>query len=59
MVNDVVMMHNVSMVCHLATCHINFQLEVLSTIDRQDIEIASIFHLVGSMLANALFLTVV
>ena len=28
-------------------------------IDRQDIEIASIFHLVESMLANALFVTVV
>ena len=28
-------------------------------IDRKDLEIASIFHLVESMLANALFITVV
>ena len=28
-------------------------------IDRQDIEIASIFHLVESVLANALFIAVV
>ena len=38
---------------------INFQVELLSMIDRKDIEIASIFHLVESMLANALFITVV
>ena len=45
-------MTNVSKVCHLATWQINFQLELLSMIDRQNIEIASIFHLVESMLAN-------
>ena len=58
MVNDAVMT-NVSKACHLATWQINFQLELLSMIDRQNIEIASIFHLVESMLANALFVTAV
>ena len=42
-------------VCHLATCQINFQLELLSIIDKQDIEIASIFHLVESTLAKRAF----
>ena len=44
-------------VCHLATRQINFQLELLSMIDKQDKEIASIFHLVESILANAPFVT--
>ena len=30
---------SVSKVCHPATCQIHFQLELLSIIDRQDIEI--------------------
>ena len=59
MVNDAVMIHNVSKVCHLVTCQITFQLELMSMIDRQDIEIALIFHLVESLVANALFTTVV
>ena len=46
---------NVLTVCHLATCQINFQFELLSMIDRQDIDI---FHLAESMLADALFITV-
>ena len=50
---------NVSKVCHLATYQINFQVELLSMIDIQDIEIASIFHPVESMLANVLFITLV
>ena len=42
-------------VTYLATRQINFQLELLSMIDRQDIEIISIFHLVKSMLATSFY----
>ena len=42
--------------CHLVICQINFQPELLFMEDRWDIEIVSMFHLVESMLANALFI---
>ena len=62
-VNDAVMMHKClkgsSPNYDSITCRINLQLELLSMIDRQVIEITSIFHLVESMLANALFITIV
>ena len=62
-VNDAVMMHQCvkgpSPNYDSITCRINFQLELLSMIDRQVIEITSIFHLAESMLANALFITMV
>lgn len=48
---------NVSMDCHLATCKTNFQLELLSTLGRQDIVTASIFHLGEALLANVPFIT--
>ena len=54
-VNDAVMVHNYDSI----TSRINFQLELLSMIDRQVIEITSIFHLAESMLANALFIPMV
>ena len=62
-VNDAVMMHKClkgpSPNYDSITCRINFQLELLSMIDRRVIEITSIFHLAESMLANALFITMV
>ena len=58
MVNDEVMMHK-----YLKGPSPSYLSDKFSTRaivhDRQDIEIASIFHLVESMLANALFVTVV
>ena len=55
MVNDAVMKHKCLKGLSPSYCQTNFQLEILSMMDRQDIEIASIFHLVESMLANPLF----
>ena len=59
MVNDVVMMHKcLQGLSPIATCRTNFQLELLFTTGRQDIETASMFHNVESLLANAPFITV-
>ena len=60
MVNDAVMLHRYLKVPSPSCLSDKFSTRaIVGMIDRQDIEIASIFHLVESMLANALFITLV
>ena len=58
MVNDAVMMHKCLQGLSLSYLLDKFQLELQFTTGRQDIETASIFHNVESLLANAPFITV-
>ena len=60
MVNDAVMLHKYLKGPSPSYLSDKFSTRaIVGMIDRQDIEIASIFHLVESMLANALFITLV